>query len=528
MHPSDSERSMMTNTMISWRWRLTWIATGAIAIAARALMLGNGRVPVDDAMITLRYAWNLAHHGRWFFNFPEEASQGASSLLWVLILAPVSLLLDAGDIRAIPVLAVLGVLLQLGAVLVFITGAIRIAHRRWQWTLAAILFALSPTLLDQALNGMETSAAALFIAFAAISTPGTPRWALALGLLALTRPETAVTVLVPLFTVYGVGALRRNRRELGMWLKAASIVMTVGAIGLTSVAALRGWMNPLPTTLEAKNVTYDLLCGQQPFASRFGIISALVGTSMATAPWAFGVILALAISGLIVWRNITDNEPLDLWAWGLAWIATITFQIGVVRWSFPWYPAVGGFIALLLVARAFPSRGQAKAVAAMAFIILAMTLIDGYKGRQFTASSLARYFDSETYERHPYVKTGVTLKGIAPKGARVMLEPAGWVPFFSGLHSDDAIGLISDAVPLARTSSGCWYDDAVDKLKPDFIVLRAGEIRHNKNYICGWQSRLSCRNTPVPREYGLLVSDDPSESDLSLVILSRRQGERGR
>jgi hypothetical protein len=71
-------------------------------------LLADARGAYDDAFITLRDARNVAHHGQWYFNAPGEAVQGATSLLWVLALAPISIFLAPGDPNADAVLIACG------------------------------------------------------------------------------------------------------------------------------------------------------------------------------------------------------------------------------------------------------------------------------------------------------------------------------------------------------------------------------------------------------------------------------------
>ena len=70
-----------------------WLVAGALAVAALALAVGwsqriepFGAFRFDDTYITLRYAENLAHHGRLSFNLDDRVD-GYTSPAWTLWMA---------------------------------------------------------------------------------------------------------------------------------------------------------------------------------------------------------------------------------------------------------------------------------------------------------------------------------------------------------------------------------------------------------------------------------------------------------
>jgi len=71
------------------RYPLQYALPGVLAVAVcAAFLIGQpGDLPMDDAYIHLQYADNLAHEHRLVFNPGEFTGIGATSILWVLLLA---------------------------------------------------------------------------------------------------------------------------------------------------------------------------------------------------------------------------------------------------------------------------------------------------------------------------------------------------------------------------------------------------------------------------------------------------------
>lgn len=135
---------------------LGWLASAAIAVAK--IHFSNPAI-ADDAYITLRYSYNLLHHGVFTFNYPAVHAAGAeTSPLYGLILTP--LLHYFSPVRCFDI--VMGVSVASSAVLLF-----ELIHREWgvlTGLMASIAFLLNDYLY--ATRGMET---ALFI-FACLAT----------------------------------------------------------------------------------------------------------------------------------------------------------------------------------------------------------------------------------------------------------------------------------------------------------------------------------------------------------------------
>ncbi|HLF89833.1 MAG TPA: hypothetical protein VI451_12855 [Anaerolineales bacterium] len=143
-------------------------------------------IPLDDGYIHFVYGTHLADTGRLFFNTPDERGVGATSLLWVWLLAGGRLL---G--LPIPIAAKIYGIVSLIAVGygVFLLFCDAIGHALA--LLAAWLVVFSGNMLWFSLSGMETS---LFLALGIWSLLAYRKGrfftlGIGLGFLALTRPE---------------------------------------------------------------------------------------------------------------------------------------------------------------------------------------------------------------------------------------------------------------------------------------------------------------------------------------------------
>ena len=149
--------------------------------------------PMDDTYIHFVYAENLAETGKLFFNFPDEAGVGSSSLLWVLILAGGNLI----NISMHWVAKYVG-MAALAAVGMGLYQLLKPFLSTWFALAISLLVILSGHMLWFALSGMETT---LFLALGILALlcyrKGLWVWmGILLGLLVITRMEGIMLALV--------------------------------------------------------------------------------------------------------------------------------------------------------------------------------------------------------------------------------------------------------------------------------------------------------------------------------------------
>jgi hypothetical protein len=498
-------------------WKLAWIAVVLVAVVLRLLVLADAREPFDDSYITLRYAWNVAHHGRWFFNVPGEKAQGATSLLWVLALIPASLFLKSGDPHAYGALVASSLVVQLATVFFLVRESARNVVRRRELTIGALLVAVAPTVVDQAASGMEASLAIALVTVVWARPPGGLSWCLALGLLPVTRPETAVTLVLPL----GIALLIAERGRAPVdapqrWLRAAGITLVPGLATLAVVSALRGWGNPFPTTLQAKNHTYDMLADAPPLHDYLLRGYSLTGLAVSVGPAWLGAALLIGMAALVAHVIVTRREPI-ITGWGFAWVANTLFYGAAIRWYFPWYSAVCAAISLWFVCATLDGLTVPRMVRATAAVAVFVLLVDAAKLRHVILGRATHLSWNA-----PHI--GEALREMAPSDADIMLEPVGIIGFFSGLRVHDTVGLVSSDVTEGRAAPDCWYDRAVQRLHPEYIALREEEIDRNRDFLSDFKRVLACDGAPIPKGYSraLPKSSDPPESH-PIALLRRNR-----
>lgn len=180
----------------SIRWR------SALVLALLLLaMLWARDFTVDDALISVRYARNVARGLGWRFNPADAPSDGVTPLPWPLVLAP------AG--RFVSGVALLGVAKLLGALAVLWAALSVLRRLEAEGAPAGALALLLPfPLVAWAVSGMETGLATALATTAACQA--SLGWAaLAAGLATTLRPELLPWALV---LVGARAALLRERR----------------------------------------------------------------------------------------------------------------------------------------------------------------------------------------------------------------------------------------------------------------------------------------------------------------------------
>ena len=242
--------------------------------------------PMDDTYIHFVYADNLISHGKLFFSDVSEKGVGATSPLWVFLLAGLKLL-------GVPLLISAKALGMIA--LIVVSGGIYVLFRSvWKspfLLLAVILLSTSGNLIWFSLSGMETM---LFLAagILALIAYREEKWiylGILLGLIILTRPEgiilLAATVLIDLW-VY-----RYIRRRL---LMAILICITISAPWFIYLY----WRTEhfLPTSAIGKRFTFNI--GLDYIANQNPYLSSLIQLRYLVYPMAwFTYLLVFALGG---------------------------------------------------------------------------------------------------------------------------------------------------------------------------------------------------------------------------------------
>lgn len=193
---------------------------------------------LDDAMISMRYAWNLSHGNGLVWN-PGERVEGYTNLLMVLFMSLATLLLEDKRL-AVLAIQLSGIIFMLGSAYLTIRIADQVslgesqAHRRLLSVLVFFCTLSYYPLVYWSLMGMETGLLTLLLlwaVFLVLRYTGDQDQnntyfllPLSLGLAYLTRPDSLIpAAIILVYFFYGVHQSKRTRLS---WL------LYLGAVGL--------------------------------------------------------------------------------------------------------------------------------------------------------------------------------------------------------------------------------------------------------------------------------------------------------
>ena len=287
-------------------------AAGLPFLLVGALTFANSS---DDPLVTLRYAYNLLHHGQPVFNLGQRV-EGYTSPLH-LLLAVVLLVLPGGaaliKLKLASLLFAAGALWQTGR-LSRIVGLPRSAQ-------LAVMVAVAGSwnFMVSAGNGLETSLVA-FLATGAASSLAEPdqarvprRAAAWSGLLALSRPDAVLIVAA----LAGVSLMREHGQT--WWRRITWLIGPAAALGALLAFRLAYYGELVPNTYFAKHL------GVLPSAALGSLY--LVGSQPLSGLGLGAVVLIL--EGWLIWegtRRHARARPAITYALGVT-LAEVLFVV---------------------------------------------------------------------------------------------------------------------------------------------------------------------------------------------------------
>lgn len=435
----------------------------------------------DDAMISMRYARNLAAGHGLVWNPGHAPVQGFSNPGVTLVMALLHLLpVDALRISLLFQLLGLGCLSLL---LLELSRVTELLHPRdgWAGLTAAVLGALCAPLAIWGLQGADVVPVTLValrgfrsVALGRRLRGGFPvaafAW-LALGI--VLRPDTAVLYAVLLAASPWLGVSRR-----GFWLGAGLL----GAIGLGMAAfGLLYYGDPLPNTYYLKATgAPQRLVWQSGLADLAGIVSML-------SPWLLGL---LGVGLAVFFRR----ERLAWLALALV-LATWLLDVQVGGDWMPQYVsrfACPGLPFLIVLTASVGWRALERLVphvVARHPLLLALALAALVAPRLAPKPALAEWLQADVTtmwraENQQNVALGRYLAQHAAPSLRVGLHWAGAPAYFSGRYAIDLLGRSEPRIARMPIRSqrflpghSKWdYDYVLGELKPDVILALNNEL----------------------------------------------------
>lgn len=433
-----------------------------LALAACLLwMVVAGRVlgdwQIDDAYISYRYAWNLAHGSGLVYN-PGEVVEGYTNFLWTVVasgtiwagLSPAGIAL-AGTIAC-----------SQGIIALTFWLAHRLIPGRPTWALLPVaLLAVDSALLTYGARGSGIEAVPFaFLALAPVAALWAAperRWRVVagvlLGLASLTRPEGLLVAALLL----GARAWFDRRDGLPyMRLLLSSLVPFLAIVMPYQLWRINFYGYPFPNTFYAKT----------------GTTLAVIGRGAAYA-WQFAerhwlvVLLTLACLGLLAWGWISRRRKKDTAASGaddispeipnyrlaaVLGLLVLVYALYVVYVGGDWFPSERFFVPLLapvallaavgayaLVSRLSGRNGQAVGAAVLGLILVA------YAGYALWQQRPGGELADDTYRHNIYIdrwgSAAIWLRENTPADTSTAARAAGAIAYYSQRPTIDMFGL---------------------------------------------------------------------------------------
>jgi arabinofuranosyltransferase len=441
--PKSVERAALTALSVAFAgWATVFIRTSSVVGVD-----GVRRYSLfDDAMISMRYAWNLAHGHGLVWN-PGERVEGITNLLMTLYMAAWCSVLD----KATAVLAVQisgGVFMLLAAVCSW-RAVIEIAGpaAREPW-LRILVFAATLSYYPLAfwsLGGMETgllSALTSAAVLIAIARGGSSRaqigLSVLLGLAFVTRPDAAVSI--ALIALYRVSRLPGKRRLLSVVATEWGILAAF--VAGTSLFRVLYYGHFTPNTYVLKIVGFPLL---DRIANGLGFIAPFIAS--------IDLLVALALAGAVV-----DGNRGKLLVAALL-VAATTYQVWVGGDPWPYWRQMAHVMPLFLglvvveisllcrarflgsaMERRLGARPRTKSALQVALASTLSLVALGRVNAEFLGEAMFRTPPMAVESAHEQIAVAIALRDIALPGASVGVTSAGTIPYYSDLLAIDFLG----------------------------------------------------------------------------------------
>jgi hypothetical protein len=413
----------------------------------------------EDAYITFRSARHLAEYGDFSFNLHQHFP-GTTSLLYPLIVAGIDLVLRSP-------LMILGVQ---------IFGTLCIAGACWciaralcsepaQQPIVWLLTACWPVALLMSYTGMETPLLALALGASIFALARESHWALfpaSVLLLPLVRPDAIAYGLIFCGAMFLIDRGSAVRGTVGL----------VAGCGLFLLGTRLTTGHFLPTTARAKEIAYHPDHSFSAVADRMRDLflghSFLLPTPTNYLVRFSPIVLVIVIGAFVfAFRHAgTRRQRVVLGTLAFATIAIpLAYAYGGVLFSWYLYPA--NWIATAVTIAALVHLVSRSRFRFAGLTMLAVLWI-GLMFMQWT-KALA----GSTQDYHYRGDIGRYLATVSHGQGTLFLEPAGLIPYFSALRTDDEIGLVSARATefMQRDPAGWWFDYVAAE-RPDYIVER--------------------------------------------------------
>ncbi len=469
------------------RSRLLALSIGVLAVVVRLVIAMRTHSTGEDALITLRYAEHIAAGHGFVFNIGARVF-GSTTPLYTLLLAFFAALhLDAlAWGKAINILAD-------GTTCVLLARLLARPEigKPQAGLLAALLYALTSTPISISIGGMETglvTCVSLGMIWAYVA--GNSRLLYALGaVLYLLRIDGLL-----LFGILAIGLTARQKRFAWQEMCGACLLVLPWTLFATIYFG-----SPIPTSLIAKVTAYSLggrvpLTSLSPIAVNREIFGAqfvqggFQKTLSLLTLLGIGIVVGAVRSAILRSKKpqtvpSSPSASLGLFALPIGWMllyygAMLTSRVPAFGWYFlpPWplvmaLAALGVDTLLCLLQRAAHSHFPHKPFPQVwSSLLVCIGLFGLWHLRAITTQIALRQSQDDALR----LPIGIWLRDHAQPHERVLLEPIGYIGYYSRLPILDSVGLVSpEVLPSYRTLNP--LADMITRLRPEWLCLRDWE-----------------------------------------------------
>ncbi len=442
------------------------VALLALSLEMHLLWMRFTNYTEEDAFITFRFARQLAAGNGFVYNLGEKL-YGTTTPLMTLVLAAWLKFISNNVIlgaRILDLLAVAGMLFFTWQTL----RSTRSSAAEQILPLAALAFSYKLLYMDT--QGMEMPLVLCLMAASWYAwTSGRTNWA---GLLS--------------------GLLLWTRVDLVVWPAALILVSLptdpkqAARLGILAALVYLPWVifaafyfgSPIPFTITAKWVAYSQF-NQAPYPSQLGII--LNYLLPFDVPGTMQFLVPLTVWMVIVWaawkvQLFRDKPPAVLFVFIAADVTLLTLTRATF-FSRYFIPALWATLILfglglgVLWDRLRSTRTPKILFTAALLILLFVTGVAGIQFAQIIQAKQIYRFDDSLKE------LGIWLNRNSPPQATVLLEPLGYVGYYSNRTVIDEVGLVTPAVlSLKLQQIGAEMYPSI--FHPDYIVLHCDDAVH--------------------------------------------------
>lgn len=452
----------------------------------------------EDYYITFRSSKNLVEGNGLVFNVGERVHTFTSPL-GVLTPALASFVTGGeSDSAALWAFRLMSIGALVGAVLLLVR-----VGQNWKIPfpfaiLAGAWLALDGKTLDFTINGMESAFLVLFLTYALWAhLRGSTAWnhqGAAWAGLMWTRPDCFIhiSVMALAFLLFGNGVQNESRRDLIIsWLKAGALTTVLYLPWFLWAWAYYG--TPVPHTVAAKSGLADPFTVGSflkefvllPFSAA-GVENSVRYTFLPAyfdmGGWNSTVVLmGKVVAGLIGLAWVLPKVSRRTRVLSFSFFGIHLYLSYFPYYCFPWYVsgsipfAILGGISLLAdvagkteTARSIRSR-MSFGVATLMVLSSAVLTVE-----------IAQQVRAHQHLVENKVRRGIGdyLRENGQPTDTVMMEPLGYIGFFSGLRTYDFPGMSSPEMVAARKLVGGDGRRLLGFLRPDWTVMRPHEIEH--------------------------------------------------